>query len=124
MARVFPGLALCVEDWRCALSYVHLVLLGVMMLSACGGNPIGPECTYDNTGDLVLVNLSDSGAPRDVYVDDHLVTTLPYGSQAVVTADAGVVHTVEWVSTISGGTRDVTRVFVDECMTTTLNNHF
>jgi len=102
---------------------VQLVLLG-LMLSACHGNPIGPDCAYDHTGDLVLVNLSDSGAPRDLYVDGGFVTTLPYGNQALVTADAGLAHTVEWVSTISGNTRDVTRVIVDECTTTTLNNHF
>jgi len=110
-----------------ALKCAHLVVLGVV-LSACGNSPVAPapvpECAYNHTGDLVLVNLSDSGAPRDVYVDGHIVTTLPYGNQAVVTADAGVVHTVEWVSTITGGTRDVTRVLVDECTTTTLTNHF
>jgi hypothetical protein len=101
------------------------VALLALTLSACG-NPVAPiaACEYDQTGDLVLVNLSDSGAPRDVYVDGHIVTTLPYGAQTVVTASAPVVHTVEWVSTITGGTRDVTRVAVDVCSTTTLNNHF
>jgi hypothetical protein len=103
----------------------YVLLLGlVVTLSACHGNPAGPECAFEDTGDLVLVNLSDSGAPRDLYVDGRFVTTLPYGNQAVVTADAGVIHTVEWVSTISGNTRDVTRVAVDQCTTTTLNNHF
>ena len=104
---------------------ISAVLLSVA-LSACGGSPVEPvpACEAEQTGDIVLVNLSDSGAPRDVYVDGHIVTTLPFGAQAVVTAAAGVVHTVEWVSTITGGTRDVTRVAVDVCTTTTLNNHF
>jgi hypothetical protein len=75
-------------------------------------------------GDLVLVDLSDAGTPRDVYVDGHFVTTVPYSGQIVVAAAAGVVHTVEWVSTISGHTRDVTKVVVDECTPTTLTNHF
>ena len=101
------------------------VALLAVALSGCGGpvEPI-PECEYNQTGDLVLVNFSDSGAPRDVYVDGHIVTTLPFGSQAVVTLAARVIHDVEWVSTITGGTRDVTRVAVDVCTTTTLNNHF
>ena len=72
----------------------------------------------------MLVNLADAGTPRDVYVDGHIVATVPYGAQIVVTADAGVVHSVEWVSTITGGTRDLTRVVVDECRPTTLTNHF
>jgi hypothetical protein len=110
--------------WR-YMKYVRLTSLAVI-LSACGGNPVAPlpQCAYDHTGDLVLVNLSDAGTPRDVYVDGHLVTTIPYGGQIVVAAAAGVVHTVEWVSTITGGTRDVTRVLVDECTPTTLTNHF
>ena len=101
------------------------VVLLAAALSACGTpvEPI-PQCEYDQTGALVLVNLSDSGAPRDVYVDGAIVTTLPYGAQTVITASARVVHTVEWVSTITGGTRDVTRVALDVCTTTTLNNHF
>ena len=112
------------SPWRYS-KYAHLVLLAVV-LSGCGGNPVAPvpQCAYDHTGDLVLVNLSDAGTPRDVYVDGHFVTTIPYGGQIVVAAAAGVVHTVEWVSTISGDTRDVTRVLVDECTPTTLTNHF
>ena len=107
------------------VSLISAVLLSAA-LSACGGSPVEPlpRCEYDQTGDIVLVNLSDSGAPRDVYVDGHIVTTLPYGAQTVITASARVVHTVEWVSTITGGTRDVTRVALDVCTTTTLNNHF
>src|SRR6267154_5722240 len=107
------------------LKYAGVVLLAGL-LSACGGSPVGPtrQCAYDRTGDLVLVNLADSGAPRDVYVDGHIVTTIPYGGQIVVAVAAGVVHTVEWVSAISGGTRDVTRVVVDECRPTTLTNRF
>lgn len=105
--------------------FAFAALLSVA-LSACGGTPVQPipQCEYDQTGDIVLANFSDSGAPRDVYVDGHIVTTLPFGSQTVVEVAAGVVHTVEWVSTITGGTRDVTRVAVDVCTTTTLNNHF
>jgi len=93
---------------------------------ACGGNPVAPvpACEIDRTGDLDLVNLSDNLAPRDVYVDSHIVTTVPSGGHIIVTAAAGVVHTVEWVSTISGASLDVTRVLVDECTTTTLTNHF
>jgi hypothetical protein len=107
------------------LKYAQLALLAVI-LSGCGGSPVAPvpQCAYDHTGDLVLVNLSDAGMPRDLYVDGHIVTTSPYGGQIVVAAAAGVVHTVEWVSTITGGTRDVTRVLVDECTPTTLTNHF
>jgi len=101
------------------------VVLLAGALSACG-TPVEPlpQCEYDQTGALVLVNLSDSGAPRDVYVDGAIVTTLPYGSQTRVILSARFVHTVEWVSTITGGTRDVTRVAVDVCTTTTLNNRF
>ena len=98
-----------------------------MLICGCGGNPVGPaipECALDHTGDLVLVNLSDNLAPRDAYVDGHIVTTIPSGGHTIVTAAAGVVHDVEWVSTITGASLDVTRVLVDECTTTTLTNHF
>ena len=106
-----------------------IVLIGILgvTLCACGGSPVAPalaECELDHTGDLDLVNLSDNFAPRDVYVDGHIVTTVPSGGHIIVTAAAGVVHTVEWVSTVSGATLDTTRVAVDECTTTTLNNHF
>jgi hypothetical protein len=110
---------------RTTVVRLAFVALLPIALSGCG-NPVEPlpACEYNQTGDLVLVNLSDSGAPRDVYVDGAIVTTLPYGGQTVVTASARFVHTVEWVSTITGGTRDVTRVALDVCTTTTLNNHF
>lgn len=102
------------------------VVLLTAFVSACNVNPVSPyaQCEYDRTGDLVLINLADSRVPRDVYVDGRFVTTVPYGGQIVVAAAAGLVHTVEWVSTISGATRDVTRVVVDECTATTLTNHF
>jgi hypothetical protein len=111
--------------WPLYRKFAPLALL-TLTLAACGGNPVGPgpQCAYDRTGDLVLVNLSDAGTSRDVYVDGRFVTTIPYGGQIVIAADAGVVHTVEWVSTVTGGTRDVTRVVVDECTPTTLTNHF
>jgi hypothetical protein len=104
---------------------ICVVAIGVA-LSSCGGSPVAPvpECAYNHTGDLDLVNLSDNLAPRDAYVDGHLVTTIPSGGHIVVTAAAGLVHTVEWVSTITGASLDVTRVLVDECTTTTLTNHF
>jgi hypothetical protein len=108
-----------------ALRYARVVLLAVT-LSACSGDPVAPTapCAYDHTGDLVLVNLAETLTPRDVYVDGRIVTTVAYGTQIVVTEAAGAVHTVEWVSTITGATVDVTRVLVDECTTTTLTNHF
>jgi hypothetical protein len=100
--------------------------LTAMLVSGCGGSPAAPipECALDHTGDLDLVNLSDNLAPRDVYVDGHIVTTVPSGGHIIVSAAAGVVHTIEWVSTITGASLDVTRVLVDECTTSTLTNHF
>ena len=109
---------------------VRATILGVAvaatLVSGCSGNPVAPipECALDHTGDLDLVNLSDNFAPRDVYVDGHIVTTVPSGGHIIVNAAAGVVHTIEWVSTISGASLDVTRVLVDECTTSTLTNHF
>ena len=103
------------------------VLAGILAVTICACGPAEPvilECELDHTGDLDLVNLSDNLAPRDVYVDGRIVTTIPSGGHVIVTAAAGVVHTVDWVSTISGATLDTTRVAVDECTTTTLNNHF
>lgn len=103
------------------------IVVFALPFAACGGNPVAPvipACELDHTGDLDLVNLSDNFAPRDVYVDGHIVTTVPSGGHITVTAAAGVVHTVEWVSTITGLTLDTTRVAVDECSVTTLNNHF
>jgi hypothetical protein len=106
----------------------RLICIGAIgiMLSACGSSPVAPapECALNHTGDLDLVNFSDNLAPRDAYVDGHFVTTVPSGGHIIVTAAAGAIHTVEWVSTISGATLDVTRVLVDECTTTTLTNHF
>jgi len=67
----------------------------------------------------VLVNLADTRTPRDVYVDGRLVDVVPYGNQVVLHPDAGVNHTVEWVSTLGGGTVDVVRVSIDTCATFT-----
>lgn len=108
-----------------SLELIGIALLGVL-LTVCGRNPVAPlaDCEINHTGDLDLVNLSDNLAPRDVYVDGDLVATVPSGSHVIVTAAAGAVHAVEWVSTISGATVDVTRVLVDQCATTTLTNHF
>ena len=111
---------------RVVTSAVTIAFLAVA-LSACGGSPIAPgreACELDHTGDLDLVNLSDNLAPRDVFVDGHIVTTVSSGGHIIVAAAAGAVHTVEWVSTISGAVLDTTRVAVDECTTTTLTNHF
>src|SRR5436305_9293862 len=85
-----------------------IVLFAVVAGSSCGnsGGPSALDCELDRTGALVLVNLSDSGAARDVYVDGHIVTTVPAGGQAVVDAAAGAVHAVEWVSPLSGTTVD------------------
>ena len=111
---------------RIVISIVAIAFITVA-LSACGGSPVAPviaECELNHTGDLDLVNLSDNLAPRDVYVDGHIVTTVPSGGHIIVAAAAGLVHTVEWVSSLTGATLDTTRVAVDECSTTTLNNHF
>ena len=111
---------------RTAISLVTIACIAVA-LSSCGGSPVAPviaECELNHTGDLDLVNLSDNLAPRDVYVDGHIVTTVPSGGHIAVAAAAGLVHTVEWVSTLTGATVDSTRVAVDVCSVTTLNNHF
>jgi len=111
---------------RPLIGRLAVISLFGLFVCACGGSPVAPipECALDHTGDLDLVNLSDNLAPRDAYVDGHIVTTVPSGGHIIVSASAGVVHTVEWVSTLSGATLDVTRVLVDECETTTLTNHF
>lgn len=100
--------------------------LVLFLASGCSGNPVGPEsgCAYNGVGDLDLVNLSDNFVSRDVYVDGRYVATVPSGSHVVVTVSAGAVHTIEWVSSVTGSTLDITKVAVDACSTTTLTNHF
>jgi hypothetical protein len=102
------------------------VLLAIM-LSACNGSPTGPsipDCEYYDTGTLVLINLAETLTPRDAYVDGRFVAVVPYNNQVVVNAAAGVVHTVEWVSTLGGGTVDVRQAVVDTCSTSRLTNYF
>jgi hypothetical protein len=104
-----------------------LIALVVMAMSACGGSPTSPstrDCDYFDTGTLVLVNLAETRTPRDVYVDGRFVDVVPYGNQVVLHPDAGVNHTVEWVSTLGGGTVDTVRVFIDTCATSRLTNYF
>jgi hypothetical protein len=104
-----------------------LIVVLVMVASACGGSPTSPsvpDCQYYDTGTLVLVNLAETLTPRDVYVDGRFVAVVPYGNQVVVDPAAGVTHTVEWVSTLGGGTVDVARVFIDTCLTSRLTNYF
>jgi hypothetical protein len=104
-----------------------IVLLAILA-SACH-SPIGPsypvaDCEYYDTGRLVLTNLSDRLTPRDVYVDGRFIDVVPYGGQIVLTVDAAVVHFVEWVSTLGGGTVDSLRVSVHQCDTYRLTNYF
>ena len=103
-----------------------LVLLAIMV-SACGGSPTAPsipDCQYYDTGALVLINQAETLTPRDAYVDGHFVGVVPFGNQIVVNVAAGVIHTIEWVSTLSGRTVDSTRLVVDPCTTTALTNYF
>ena len=103
--------------------------MGLLLLaaSACGGGPSAPsipDCAYYHTGTLVFINLAETGTPRDVYIDGHFVTVVPYGNHTQAAVDAGVIHTVDWVSTLGGGTVDSIRLVVDECSGATLTNHF
>ena len=103
------------------------IAVAMMVISACGGSPTSPstrDCDVFDTGTLILVNLADTRTPRDVYVDGRFVDVVPYGNQVVLHPDAGVNHTVEWVSTLGGGTVDVVRVFIDTCATSRLTNYF
>ena len=107
-------------------AYGCIVLLAIAA-SACGGSPSAPsrpDCDYYDTGSLVLINLAETLTPRDAYVDGRFVAVVPYGNQIVVDAAARVVHSVEWVSTLGGGTVDLRRLSVETCSTVTLTNYF
>jgi hypothetical protein len=108
-----------------------LKLGGVVLLaaavSACGGSPSAPsipDCQYYDTGALVLINQAETLTPRDAYIDGHFVAVVPFGNQIVANVAAGVIHTIEWVSTLGGGTVGSTRLLVDQCTTTALTNYF
>ena len=106
--------------------YLCVVLLAITA-SACGNSVTGPsvpDCQYYGTGTLILVNVAETGTPRDVYVDDRFISVVSYGNRIVVDVAFGVIHTIEWVSTLGGGTVDRTRLVVDVCSTTTLTNRF
>ena len=108
------------------------IVLLVVVASACGGYPNEPtyvppraDCEYYDTGTLLLLNLAETLTPRDAYVDGHFVGVVPYGNQIAVTVNAGgVIHTVEWVSTLSGRTVDSLRLVVRQCSTVTVTNDF
>jgi hypothetical protein len=108
-----------------------VTLSGVVLLAttmwACGGSPSAPsipDCQYYDTGALVLINQGETLTPRDAYVDGRFVAVVPFGNQIVVDVAAGVIHTIEWVSTLGGGTVGSTRLVVDPCTTTALTNYF
>jgi hypothetical protein len=104
-----------------------LIVVLVVATSACSGSPTSPsvpDCQYYDTGTLVLVNLAETLTPRDVYVDGRFVAVVPYGNQVVVNPAAGLIHTVEWVSTLGGGTVDFARVSIDTCLTSRITNYF
>jgi hypothetical protein len=93
----------------------------------CGGSPYAPsipDCQYYDTGALVLINQGETLTPRDAYVDGRFVSVVPFGNQIVVDVAAGVIHTIEWVSTLGGGTVGSTRLVVDTCTTAALTNYF
>jgi len=94
------------------------VLLLVTTLSGCGRSVVEPsvaDCQFDDTGALVFLNQSDRMTPRDVYIDGRFSGTLGYGEQMTVDVAAGVIHTIDWVSTIGGGTVNSTRLLVETC---------
>jgi hypothetical protein len=104
--------------------WLLLVLLPGLAISGCSGSGVGPsipECEYSRTGTLVMVNLTDTLNPRDLYVDGRYIGLVRYQNQVAVTAAAGV-HVVEWVSVVTGSTVDSIRVVVDQCSTATVTN--
>src|SRR3954468_11853336 len=121
-ATLLPG-----KQWRITARPVRALAAMVLLLpiaSACSSptGPSVPDCEYYHTGTLALVNLSDTGNSRDVYVDGRFLTTVRFQTQITATADARVLHTVEWVSSVTGNTVDSIRVAVDECSTATVTN--
>ena len=105
------------------------IVLVLLVASACGRGPNAPtyplaDCEYYDTGTLVLLNLGETLTPRDAYVDGRFIGVIPYGNQIALTVDAGVVHTIEWVSTLSGRTVNSIRLAVRQCSTSTLTNYF
>ena len=103
------------------------VVLLATTVGACGGGPYAPsipDCEYYDTGTLVLINRGETLTPRDAYVDGRFVAVVPFGNQIVVDVAAGVIHTIEWVSTLSGGTVGSTRLAVYQCTSTVLTNYF
>ena len=104
------------------LAIVLLMLSGTTIACSSPTAPSIANCQYYHTGTLALVNLSNTGNPRDVYVDGRFLGVVPYQSQLTATADAGALHTVEWVSSVTGNTVDSIRVVVDECSTATVTN--
>jgi hypothetical protein len=109
------------------MRHSRCIVLLALTASACGGSPSAPsipDCEYYDTGTLILINLAETLTPRDAYVDGRFIAVVPYGNQIVVNPAAGVIHTVEWVSTLGGGTVDFTRLAVDTCSRSTLTNYF
>ena len=109
------------------MRFYHCVVVLALTASACGGSPSAPsipDCDYYDTGTLILINLAETLTPRDVYVDGRFVAVVPYANRIVVNPAAGVFHTIEWVSTLGGGTVDFTRLAVDTCSTLTVTNYF
>jgi hypothetical protein len=105
---------------RGALSRLAIcwVLVLPSALSGCGRSvvePSGPDCQFNDTGALVFLNQADRMTPRDVYIDGHFSGTLAYGEQMTIDVAAGVVHTIDWVSTLGGGTVNSTRLLVETC---------
>ena len=105
------------------------IVLVLLVASACGRGPTAPtyplaDCEYYDTGTLVLLNLGETLTPRDAYVDGRFIGVIPYGNQIALTVDAGVVHTIEWVSTLSGVTVNSIRLAVRQCSTSTVTNYF
>jgi hypothetical protein len=106
------------------------VLLLAILTSGCA-NPSAPtyvqpiaDCQYYGTGTLVLVNLAETLNPRDAYVDGRFVGVIAYGNQLALRIDAGVVHIVDWVSSVTGGLVSSSRLAVQPCSTYTLTNDF
>lgn len=114
-----------VTNVRQVLWLAFVIMALATATSACSGSPIAPsipDCQYYRTGTLVLVNLAETFNPRDVYVDGRFIGVVQYQNQIALTAAAGVIHTVEWVSSLTGRTVDSIRLVVDECSAATVTD--
>ncbi len=107
-----------------------LVLAGLASF-ACGAAPVGPTppppappaCQVNNTGTLIANVNNQAGQARRIKMDSTDYGIVAWGASKSFTVNAGLAHSLQWVSVITGTVATSTsQAIVNQCGTLSLSD--